>query len=210
MVGQVAIGGGDASVEQFGMVAARDHDTHRPAGQRRHLDGLDRPDHLGVEHPQHVLVAERSGERHHDVGGVTREAGGTAGVGQPGGEARRGPRGPDAIGEHIGVEEVLLNELAERLGELVLPLDDDRRVRYRQAERTAEQRGDREPVGDTADHGRLETRLQVTGQRPVRADRGHHHESDGDRAEQRGGATAGSGQAAHPLFDRFTLEPGYG
>ena len=44
------------------------------------------------------------------------------------------PGRADALGEDVGVQEVLLDELPESRRELVLALDDDRRVRYRQAQ----------------------------------------------------------------------------
>ena len=52
-------------------------------------------------------------------------------------------------------QEVALDELAEAAADLVLAVGDDRGVRDRQAERVAEQGGDREPVGERADHRRL-------------------------------------------------------
>ena len=206
MVGEVAVGGGHERVEQLGVVAARDHHPHRPPGQRRHLDGVHRPGQLGGEHALHVLVAQRLGQRDHQVRGVPGEARGVVLVGQPGGQPGSEAGGADPLGEHIGVEEVLLDELAERRGELVLALDDHRRVRYRQAQRTAEQRGHREPVRDTADHGRLGAGLHVAEQRPVRADRGHRHEQRRDRRPAArwpgGGRRPGGAPAVRPTRAR--------
>src|SRR5206468_3156763 len=53
--------------------------------------------------------------------------------------------------------------LAECPAELVLASDDDGGVGDRQTHRVPEQRGDREPVGEGADHGGLGDRLEVAG-----------------------------------------------
>ena len=58
-------------------------------------------------------------------------------------------------------EEILLEEIGQRFADPVLVARDDRGVRDRQAERVAEQSGDREPVGEPADHRRLGERLDV-------------------------------------------------
>ena len=60
---------------------------------------------------------------------------------------------------HRRDEEILLEEIGQRLADAILVARDDRGVRDRQAERVAEQRGDREPVGQPADHPRLGERL---------------------------------------------------
>ena len=57
--------------------------------------------------------------------------------------------------DHRRGEEVVAQEARHRVGDAVLLLGDDRGVRDRDAERVAEQRGDREPVGQAADHRRL-------------------------------------------------------
>ena len=58
-------------------------------------------------------------------------------------------------------QEILPEEIGQRLADAVLVARDDRGVRDRQAERMAEQRGDREPVGQAADHRRLGERLHI-------------------------------------------------
>ena len=57
--------------------------------------------------------------------------------------------------DHRGDQEIVLEEVGERVADPVLVARDDRGVRDRQAERVAEQGGDREPVGEAADHRRL-------------------------------------------------------
>ena len=73
--------------------------------------------------------------------------------------------------DHRRDQEILLEEIGERLADPVLVARDDRGVRDRQAERMAEQRGDREPVGEAADHRRLGEGVDVAEPRIVRLER---------------------------------------
>ena len=73
-------------------------------------------------------------------------------------------------------QEILLEEVGERFADAVLVARDDRGVRDRQAERMAEQRGDREPVGEAADHRRLGERLHVGEPGIVRLERARDDE----------------------------------
>ena len=57
--------------------------------------------------------------------------------------------------DHRGGEEIVLEEAGERVADPVLVARHDRGVRDGQAERMAEQGGDREPVGDAADQAGL-------------------------------------------------------
>ena len=63
--------------------------------------------------------------------------------------------------DHRRDQEIFLEEIGQRLADAVLVARDDRGVRDRQAERVAEQGGDREPVGQAADHRRLGERLDL-------------------------------------------------
>ncbi len=63
------------------------------------------------------------------------------------------PQRAEAIRDHLARQEVVLHERAKRAGHAILARRDDRRVRNGDAERMAEQRGDREPVREPADHG---------------------------------------------------------
>ena len=58
-------------------------------------------------------------------------------------------------------QEILLEEIGQRLADPVLVAGDDGRVRDRQAERVAEQRRHREPVGQAADHRCLGEGLHI-------------------------------------------------
>jgi hypothetical protein len=190
------------------VVALGDDDPDDPPGQRRHLDRVGRPGQLGRERPLDVLVAQAVGRPDDHVGGVAGEAAGIVGVGQPAGHPGGDLGGPDPLGQHVAVEEVLLHELAEGSGELVLALDDHRGMRDGQAERVAEQGRHREPVGHAADHRRLGACLNVRKEGPVGADRGHDHEQHRDRPEESGRPSAGGGQAARPRLHRLALDRG--
>ena len=132
MLGEIAVGGGHDGVEQLGMVAFRDDGLQGPPCQRRHLDGVHRSGQFVGEHALDILIAESLGHMDHQIRGVTGEAGGVGLVGQPGSEPGNEASGADPFSKNIGVEEVLLHELAESGRELVLALDDQRGVRYRQ------------------------------------------------------------------------------
>ena len=72
--------------------------------------------------------------------------------------------------DHLGRHEVLPDERAEALAELVLLALDDRGVRDRDAQRMLEQRGHREPVGQRTDHARLRRRRRhIRPMRPRRS-----------------------------------------
>ena len=89
--------------------------------------------------------------------------------------------------DHRRDEEILLEEIGERFADPVLVARDDRGVRDRQAERVAEQGGDREPVGKAADHRRFGEGLDVGEPRIVRLERAggdehrRHHDQQAGR-----------------------------
>ena len=89
------------------------------------------------------------------VGGVAGDGRGAAGPAEPLGDAGAGPGGQHPLGDDRARQEVGLQELAQAGADLVLAVGDDGGVRDRDAERVAEQRRDREPVGEPADHRRL-------------------------------------------------------
>ena len=82
-------------------------------------------------------------------------------LGQPPADTLADPRRLHSLGHRVGSQEARLDEVAERLAELLLALGDDRGVRDRHPERVAEQRHHREPVGQAADHGGLGGGLHV-------------------------------------------------
>jgi hypothetical protein len=86
-----------------------------------------------------------------------------------------------------------VDELAELGRQLVLLARHERGVRDAQAERVAEQRGDREPVGEPAHHPGLGGGAQEAGRGPV-GQREADQEHDGGDDEQTGGAALGAAQ----------------
>src|SRR5690242_3837326 len=104
---------------------------------------------------------------------MTGEAGGVVLVSQPGGQVGNETSRTDSLGKDIGVEEIVLNELAQSSGEFVLTLDDQRGVRNWQPQRPAEQSRHGEPVHHATYDGRLGTGLYVAKDDPVGTSRGH-------------------------------------
>jgi hypothetical protein len=149
-------------------------------GHRGHPVG----DHL-LDHRGHVLVAEHVDGGLHGVAGVVTDLAGVGGVGQvlaqAGGHAHRA----DLLGDHRAAEEVALHEGAQAPADVVLAFGDDRRVGDGDAQRVAEQGGDREPVGQGPHHGRFGEGLHVAGHRGVELP--GHHEHHRRQHQQPGG-----------------------
>src|SRR2546430_8353679 len=82
MVSQIAVGAGHDGVEQPGVVTSRDDDPQCPSGQRRYLDGIQRPGQFGGEHALDILVTHGLGHRDHQISGTAGEAGGVGPVSQ--------------------------------------------------------------------------------------------------------------------------------
>ena len=100
----------------------------------------------------HVVVAEGVEHGGRDRRSLGAHALGVGRLSQPLARALR-DRGARELGAHDArLEEVRLDELAERAADLVLAVRDDRGVRDRQAEWTTEQRGHGEPVGEGTHH----------------------------------------------------------
>ena len=209
MAGEVSLGAGQDGVEELGVVASGDDDPQGPPGQWRHLDGIYRPGQFGGEDALDVLIAEVLGHRDDQVRRAAGETVGVGLVGQPGTQAGNQARGADPVGEDVGAEEVFLDELAEGGRELVLALDDQRGVGYRQAQGMTEEGGHREPVGHAADHGGLRAGLHVAEQDAVGTGHGHGHEQHRDPREESGGPPSRGGQAAGPLRRRLSPRRGY-
>ena len=138
------------------MPIAIDRGVERLAQDRRDIERGEPLRHRLADHPAQPLGIERAD----DVGDQARRA-----LPQPARLVRRGAGGgQEAAGgageiepahpprHHRGDQEILAQEGGERVADPILVARDDRGVRDRQAERVAEQRGHREPVGKTADH----------------------------------------------------------
>jgi hypothetical protein len=135
----------------------------------------------------HGVVLEQVDDLDGAAEHVTGEPVGVLRVGQPAGGAVTHLRVAHALGHGVGGEEAALDELAERLAELLLALGDDRRVGDGQPEGVAEQGDHGEPVGQPAHHRRLGRGLHVAEPRAAVGPRHHgddEHARDG--GEQRG------------------------
>ena len=154
------------------------HHPQGPAGQLRDGQRFDTAvEHVG-QHAVDVLVPHRVGQAHHEVGRLPGQHLAVCGVGGPGRGPVDRPRRPHPFDDDVGGEEVLLHEGTERLAELVLAFADDGGVGDREAERVAEQRGHREPVGHATHHRRLGRSLDVAPPAPPVAHDHDHHERD--------------------------------
>ena len=97
------------------------------------------------------------------------------------GRSRRASTPGDLVGgEHVGGDEA-----AEGGAETLLLVRDDGGVRDRDAERMAEQRGDREPVGDAADEAGLGGGLEQVG--GGRGGQGVAAQGEGGHQDEKGG-----------------------
>ena len=85
-----------------------------------------------------------------------------------------------------GRQEIVTEEGGERVADPVLVARDDRRVRDRQAERVAEQRGNGEPVGNAADHRRFGKGAHEAPGGVLVRQAGHRDEDGGHAGEHRG------------------------
>ena len=133
----------------------------------------------------HVLVTHQIGDRDRTVEHVAGEPVGVVGLPHPVSGPLHDTSTTQPLDHDFACQERLLDEVAERLAELLLALDDDRRVGNRDAEWMAEQGSDGEPVRQPADHRRFRHGLHVAGERAVAAPRRNDEEHDGDGGEHR-------------------------
>ena len=98
-------------------------------------------------------------------------------------------------------EEVVTDEVTEAGAQGVLAGRDQGRVRDREPERASEQRGDGEPVGETADHARLGRSGDVPGPGGAVVDGRLHEHEDGGRDEQEAG-----GEGLRPAEPGLSME----
>ena len=159
-------------------------------GPARHRDDRGRFDPLAQDPLQHVVdgvvleeVDHLDGARQH----VTGQLVGVGGDGHPRGDPAPDTGGPYPLGHGVGREEAVLDELAQRLPELRLALDDDRGVGDGEAQRVTEQRHHGEPVSQATHHRRLGAGLDVAERGPALGP-GHH---GGDEHSRRGGEEGG-------------------
>ena len=129
-----------SSVSPINGAASKDA---QPIGERALHHGAEA---IGIERLEHPLQHARGAAPEPPLlRRLGQEAAGRAGDVEP----LHPPR------HHRGGEEIVLEEIGERVADPVLVARHDRGVRDRHAERVAEQGGHREPIGDAADQPRL-------------------------------------------------------
>jgi hypothetical protein len=199
VLGEEAVEAPQQGVEQLVVAAVGGHDPEGPTGERGQRGVLDPPPDDLLQRPVDLLVPDQVGRRHRGVGGVAGKPGGVVGLGQPAGQAGHDPGGPDPVGDDLGGQEAGLDEVPQRLAELVLAGGDDRGVGDRDAERVAEQGGHGEPVGQAADHGCLDGGLGVADPGGVAAPQLDDDEQGAHRHQQPGGPAPHPGEPGPAL-----------
>jgi hypothetical protein len=91
-----------------------------------------------------------------------------------------------AASDHRRCQEVRAKKCRHRIGYAILVLRDDRSVRDRQTQRTAEQRGNREPIRQTANHRCFGKGAQETPAAVVRFKVPRRKEQCGHKQQQAG------------------------
>ena len=132
----------------------------------------------------HVVVAERIEHGDRDRRPFGADPLGVLRLAQPLAAAQRDLRARELGAHDVGCQEVRLDELAECAADLVLAARDDRGVRDRESERTAEQRGDGEPVGKRSDHAALGSSTHVAEPGQPLLQRERDDERDGHEQER--------------------------
>ena len=177
----------DDTIEQREVAPVSDRRSQRATEQRRDVEFAQPLVDRGLDHPAHFLWIERAEQ----IGEHARCAFLEPSVGRPlrGQKARRRSREIEprhAPRHHRGGQEIVLEKHRQRVADAILVARDDRGVRDRQAERMAEQRGDREPVREATDHRRFGKGADEPGGQICRLElprdqicRGHQHQQAG-------------------------------
>ena len=192
---EVAVESLEGRVDDLVVAALLGEAAERPTGHRHDRRRLESLPHEPLEHVVHRFVLEEVDDLDRAGEDVAGQPVGVDGLGQPVGHPIADVGGAHPLGDRVAGEEARLDELAERLAELLLALGDDRGVGDRHAERVPEQRDDGEPVGQPADQRRLGGGLHVA-ERGVAVGAGDHggHEHGGDRREEHRGPSPGGDQ----------------
>ena len=153
LVGQQLLQRTQQLVEQTLMPALLGHRTQKAGGERRHLDAFKFDlDALADEAAQARLVDRDKGLRQ-QLQHKARQCGAALSIREPVGDLRGEIDIGQLFAHRLARQEISLDETAEIVGDALMVSRDDRGVRDRQAERTAEQGDHGIPVGQAA-HGR--------------------------------------------------------
>ena len=136
------------------MIVCADLDRHleHSSSKGRSFDVADLVGHHVGDHLREVIVAGDLGDRTDDAAELFCDSGRIVVGEHPSGDSGRHVVPVESSGDVFVVEEVGLDELAERFTDLVFAGRDDRRMRNRQPERVAKQCRHSEPVGQPAHH----------------------------------------------------------
>src|SRR6266540_3273537 len=181
-------------LQQHLMVAAVHRDLQSACRDRGGRGLRDPAPHDLLDRGVDVLVPQHLTEAGQRVTRVLAQPGGVVRAYQPAADPAGHVQAAQLANDHLAGQEVLLDELAQALAQRVLLVRDDRGVRDGYPHRVPEQRGDREPVGQRAHHGRLGGGPQVA--HPGRRLRDQHGDEEDQRrgAEQAGGEQLGAPQ----------------
>ena len=176
----------DHPVEQL-LVAIVGGEHHESLGEHRCDRALaQRLDDAALQQRVDVIVLYDLACVPEQGGRVPGDGAGILGPPQPLGRAAARPDAAQLRPQDLGRQEVVLDEVAQRAPDPVLPGRDDGGVGNRNVEGMPKEGGDREPVGDPADHGRFGRRPHVAQPGVARLevvrddeDAGHHHEQPG-------------------------------
>ena len=160
VLGEEAVDGPQHDVEQVVVAAVLGHHAQRPARERGQRGGLDAAAGDVLERPVHLVVPEQVGGGHRGVGGVAGEPGGVVRLGQPGGQPGhdRGARTRSTM--MSGVRKLVWTKSPSVSPNWSLRSTMIAVWGMGMRERVAEQGGDREPVGQAADHAGLDRGLE--------------------------------------------------
>ena len=180
-------GAAQQAVDHRGMAPVGNQPGQDLAQQRGKVDPFDlaaergfgrATDPFGIERGQDL--GNQAGDPFADAAGAPRR------IGQPAADHPRRIQPLQPPRHDLGGQEIGAQECRHAVGDAILVGRDDRGVRDRQAQRMAEQRGYRKPVGQSADHRRLGKGGKIAPRRPFAAVQPGQQEREGHHRQQRG------------------------
>ncbi|PAV93181.1 hypothetical protein WR25_19829 [Diploscapter pachys] len=151
----------DRAVQQWGMTIVGHRGGEDPAEDRRHVGLAQSRRDPRLHHATQPLWIEAVEHLRHQLRRTLAEPPPRPfrRIGQPTGDRCGDVDAAHLAGDNGGQQEIGAQEGRERVADPILVARHDRRVRDRQPQRVAEQRGHSKPVGQAADHRRLAERL---------------------------------------------------